>query len=293
MSLPKFEYLSPKSLEEALQFLAERGEGTHLLAGGTDLLVKMAHGRLKPRAVIALKQIDALGGIRFDPEEGLTIGATALLDEVASHPDVRAHFPSVAYAAQETANVQIRNMGTVAGNLCNAAPSADNAPTLTAMGGEAVIAGPKGERRVPLDRFFKGPGQTDIEPGEILTAVHVPLVPPGFGTSYRHISPRGKVDIAAVCVGAMVGMEGAVCREARIVLGAVAPVPMRAKETEALVKGKELTPEVLEQAGRQASEEARPISDMRASAEYRKRMTAVLTRRALERAAQAAANGSR
>jgi carbon-monoxide dehydrogenase medium subunit len=206
---------------------------------------------------------------------------------------VRAHYPSVACAAQETANVQIRNMGTVAGNLCNAAPSADNAPTLTAMGGEAVIAGPKGERRVPLDRFFQGPGQTVIEPGEILTAVHVPAAPPGFGTSYQHISPRGKVDIAAVCVGAMVGMEGAVCKEARIVLGAVAPTPMRAEKAEALVKGRELTPEVLVQAGDQASEESRPISDMRASAEYRKRMTAVLTRRAVEQAARAAANGSR
>ncbi|MCF8061689.1 MAG: xanthine dehydrogenase family protein subunit M [Deltaproteobacteria bacterium] len=290
MPLPKFEYLSPKSLEEALQLLADRGEGTHLLAGGTDLLVKMAHGHLKPRAVIALKQIDALGGIRFDPGKGLFIGATALLDEVASHPDVKAHFPSVAYAAQQTANVQIRNMGTLAGNLCNAAPSADNAPVLTAMGAEAVIAGPKGERRVALDRFFKGPGQTVIEPGEILTAVHVPVIPSGFGTSYQHVSPRGKVDIAAVCVGAMVGMDGATCKEARIVLGAVAPVPMRAEKTEALVRGKALTPEILEKAGRQASEEARPISDMRAGAEYRKRMTAVLTGRALKQAAEAAAN---
>lgn len=292
MPLPKFEYLSPKTLEEALQLLAERGEGTHLLAGGTDLLVKMAHGHLKPRAVIALKQIDALGGIRVDPAEGLFIGATALLDEVASHPDVLAHYPGVAYAARQTANVQIRNMGTVAGNLCNAAPSADNAPVLTAMGGEAVIAGPGGERRVPLDRFFRGPGATAVEPGEILTAIHVPPPPKGSGTSYQHISPRGRVDIAAVCVGAMVEMEGAVCREARIVLGAVAPVPLRAEKTEAMVKGKEPTPDLLERAGAQASEEARPISDMRASADYRKRMTAVLTRRALEEAAKAA-NGSR
>ncbi len=129
-----------------------------MLAGGTDLLVKMNHGLLSPKAIIGIKGIEPLHHIRFQAKKGLTIGATALLAEVASHRDIRNHYPAVAYAAQETANVQIRNMGTVAGNLCNAAPSADNAPTLMAMGAEVTLASLKGERRLPLDQFFQGPG---------------------------------------------------------------------------------------------------------------------------------------
>ncbi len=132
MTLPKFEYFAPQSLDEVRQLLLDHGEGAHLLAGGTDLLVKMNHGLLKPTAVIALKQIEGMNKIIFDPKDGLRIGATALLAEVAEHPDILDHYPAIAAAALETANVQIRNMGTVAGNLCNAAPSADTAPAVVA-----------------------------------------------------------------------------------------------------------------------------------------------------------------
>ncbi len=209
MTFPKFEYYEPKTLEAALSLLAEKREGTHVVAGGTDLLVKMNHGLLKPKAIIAIKGIQGLHQIRFHAKKGLTIGATALLAEVASHRDIRRHYPAVAYAAQETANVQIRNMGTVAGNLCNAAPSADNAPTLMAMGAEVTLVSLKGERRLPLDQFFKGPGLTAMEPGEMMTSIFVPLPPPRAGTSYKHLSARGKVDISGVCVGVMVTLNGA------------------------------------------------------------------------------------
>ncbi|VBB47756.1 FAD binding domain in molybdopterin dehydrogenase [uncultured Desulfatiglans sp.] len=289
MRMPKFEYHAPETLDAALQLLAEKGAGAHLLAGGTDLLVKMNHGMLKPKTVIALKGIPGLSAIKVDPQKGLTIGATVLLAEVAAHPDILRDYPAVAYAANKTANVQIRNMGTVAGNLCNAAPSADNAPTLVAMGGEAVLMGPKGERRLPLDRFFKGPGQTAMDPAEIMTAIHVPTPPPGAGVSYQHISARGKVDISAVCVGAMVTMDGNVCSEAAIVLGAVAPIPMRARKAEEILRGKEWSAELAREAAAAAEAEARPIADVRASAEYRKQMVAVLTRRALEEARARAA----
>ena len=280
MTLPKFEYFAPQSLDEAQQLLMDHGEGAHLLAGGTDLLVKMNHGMLKPAAVIALKHIKGLETITYDPKEGLKIGATALLADVAAHPDIRKHYPAIAAGAHETANVQIRNMGTVAGNLCNAAPSADNAPTLLAMNAEVVITGTAGERRLPLDQFFKGPGQNALASGEILTAIYVPA-PAGEGVSYQHISARGKVDISAVCVGAMVHMEKNECRDARIFLGSVAPIPMRAVKAEALVRGKQLTEETIEAAGIAAMEESQPITDVRSSADYRKKMVAVLTRRAL------------
>jgi len=284
MRLPKFEYFAPKTLEAALCLLAEKGEGARVLAGGTDLLIKMKQDLLRPKVIIGLKGIDGLDKIDFQVKKGLTIGATALLAEVASHPDILKRYPAVAYAAQETANVQIRNMGTVGGNLCNAAPSADNAPTLIAMKAEVILAGLKGERRLPLDQFFIGPGITALEPGEIMTSIFVPLPSPKTGTSYQHISARGKVDISAVCVGVMATFEGETCRQALIVLGSVAPTPLRAKKAEGLVQGQKWTMELIEKAGDQAAEESKPISDVRASSEYRQEMVAVLTRRALREA---------
>jgi CO/xanthine dehydrogenase FAD-binding subunit len=284
MTLPKFEYFAPQTLDEARQLLTKKGEGAFLLAGGTDLLVKMNHGLLKPASVIALKHIKGLADITFDPKKGLKIGATALLASVAYHPDILKYYPGIAAAARETANVQIRNMGTVAGNLCNAAPSADNAPTLLAMNAQVVINGPEGERKLPLDQFFKGPGQNALESGEILTAIHVSAPDLGSGVSYQHISARGKVDISAVCVGAMVRIKESICSDVRIFLGAVAPVPMRAEKAEAVVRGHEFTEEIIEAAGNAAMKESQPITDVRSSGEYRRKMVAVLTRRALTEA---------
>ena len=281
MTLPKFEYFAPESLEEALRLLMEIGDGAYLIAGGTDLLVKMRNRLLTPKAIIGLKKIKGLGRISFNKKEGLGIGATALLADVASHSVVRKHYPAIAYAAGETANVQIRNMGTVAGNLCNAAPSADNAPILIAMGAEVTLMSMKGERQIPLDQFFKGPGLTAIKPGEILTSIFVPLPPPRSGTSYQHISARSKVDISAVGLGVMITMNGEACKEASIALGAVAPTPIRAINTERMVKGKRLSLQLLDKAGVRASKECSPITDVRATAEYRKKMVAVLTKRAL------------
>jgi CO/xanthine dehydrogenase FAD-binding subunit len=284
MRIPKFEYFAPKSLNQALKLLAEKGDGARVMAGGTDLVIKMKNGLLKPQAIIFLKEVEGLDRISFKAGKGLFIGATALLADVAGHKTIQKRFPALAASAEETANVQIRNMGTVAGNLCNAAPSADNAPSLIAMNAEVLLAGAKGERRLPLDEFFHGPGQNALDPGEIMTAIWVPLPPANFGTSYQHVSARGKVDISAVCVGAMAGFDGTVCNEVRICLGAVAPIPLRARETEKMLKGQPWTAELINAAGDKAAEEAKPISDMRASAEYRKEMVAVLTRRALEEA---------
>jgi xanthine dehydrogenase FAD-binding subunit len=288
MALPKFEYYAPESIEEALRLLAQKGQGAHLLAGGTDLMVKIRHGMLMPGTVIGLKRIHGLNRIAFDKKNGLTIGATALLAHVASHPDILKTYPALAYAAGETANVQIRNMGTVAGNLCNAAPSADNAPGLMAMGAEAHVESLNGQRRIPLDLFFKGPGLTALEHGEMLTAISVPTPSPASAASYQHISARGKVDISAVGIGVMLTMKGRTCANARIFMGAVGPVPMRASKAEGLITGRRLTKALVEGAGDIAARQARPISDVRASASYRRRMVAVLTRRALQEAMKSA-----
>lgn len=284
MRLPRFEFFAPKTVEAALSLLAENGEGACLLAGGTDVVVKMDLGRLKPKAIIALQGIEGLDSIRFHTKEGLTIGATARLADVASNPDVLKHYPALSSAILAMANGQVRNMATVAGNLCNAAPSADTAPPLMVMGAEVTLASGKGERRLSLNQFFTGPGLTAMEHGEIMTSIVVPPPAPKSGTSYKRISGRCGVDIAAVGVGVMATFDGDTCNEARIVLGAVAPVPMRASKAEDFVQGRMWTKELIEKAGDHAAEQAKPISDVRASAEWRKQMVAVLTRRALEEA---------
>jgi CO/xanthine dehydrogenase FAD-binding subunit len=284
MTLPKFEYFAPKKLEEALGLLAEKSDSACLVAGGTDVVVKMTLGRLKPKVIIGLNGIEGLDAIRFEAGKGLTIGPSARLAEVTSHPDILAHFPALPQATQVMANVEVRNMGTVAGNLCNAAPSADTAPPLIAMKAEVTLTSLKGERRLPLDQFFKGPGITALESGEIMTSIFIPIPPGNSGASYKRISARCGVDIAAVGVGVAGTFAGEVCKEARVVLGAVAPIPMRAPKTEELLKDQKWTEDLIKKAGDEAAQESRPISDMRASADYRKQMVAVLTRRALEEA---------
>jgi CO/xanthine dehydrogenase FAD-binding subunit len=281
MAFLKFKYFAPESVEEACRLLLEIGEGAHVSAGGTDLMVKINRRLLNPKAVIGLKKIKGLNQIVFRKKEGLTIGATALLADVASHPQIKKRYPAIAYAAGETGNVQIRNMGSVAGNLCNAAPSADNAPTLIAYGAKVTLKSIEGERQIPLEHFFRGPGLTALEPGEILAAISVPAPLPNSGASYQHISARSKVDISAVGVGAMIRLIGDSCEEVSIVLGGVAPIPMRAMRAEKHIKGNKLTPKLIEKAGTLAAKESKPISDMRASAEYRRKMVVVLTKRAL------------
>lgn len=292
MTLPSFEYIAPETLEEVCAILKEKGERAKVMAGGTDLLLKMRHRLIEPKTIISIKKIRSLRGIVHKKGEGLTIGAGALLSEVAAHVDIRRFFPAIAYAASETANVQVRNMGTLVGNLCNAAPSADNAPTLLVMEAQVLIMGTEGERRVPMMRFFKGPGLTALEPGEIVTAVHVPWPQPHSGAAYQHISARGKVDISAVGVAAMVVMVGAECKEVRIALGAVAPVPMRALGAERSIRGKPITRETVKAAAHAAAKECKPISDVRASAEWRRQMVGVLTERALLEAMERATRGA-
>lgn len=281
MTVPRFDYFAPESVDEACRLLNENGKKACLLAGGTDLMVRINQGLTNPSVVIGLKKIAGLHRIVFDNRKGLIIGATALLSDVASHPAVRKIYPAIAYAASQTANVQIRNMGTVAGNICNAAPSADNAPTLLALDAKVFLASTKGERQLPLDQFFLGPSVTATKPDEVLTSIFVPIPSPNSGASYQHISARGKVDISAVGIGVAVTMDGQVCKDVRIFMGAVGPIPLRAVQAEKIVKGKKLSAELIEEAGAQASREARPITDVRASAQYRRRMVAVLTRRAL------------
>ncbi len=281
MAAPRFEYIAPVTLDEAVAALVDGGSGARLMAGGTDLLVKVRHRMLAPRTIVSLKGIPGLDAITFDKQRGLTIGAMALLADVAAHAAIRRHYPTIAHAAGATANVQVRNMGTVVGNLCNASPSADNAPTLMAMGAGMHIVGPAGERELPLDQFFQGPGLSALETGEIVTSISVPTPPAGSGTAYHSLSQRGKLDCSAVGVGTLVVAQQERCTEARIVVGACAPVPMRTRSAENVLVGKKMTAARIRKAATVASEETAPITDVRASAPYRWKMVTVLTIRAL------------
>ena len=208
MPAAQFDYIAPTTVHEAVAALVKGGRDTRVMAGGTDLIVKIRHRMLFPKCIVNLKRIAGLDAITDDKKNGLTIGATALLADVAAHKGIRRHYPTVAEAAGATANVQVRNMGTVVGNLCNASPSADNAPTLMAMAATVDIAGPTGSRSVLLDQFFQGPGITALKAGEIVTAVRVPPPVAGSGTAYHSLSQRGKLDCSAVGVGTMVVLEG-------------------------------------------------------------------------------------
>jgi carbon-monoxide dehydrogenase medium subunit len=281
MPAAQFDYIAPTTVHEAVAALVKGGRDTRVMAGGTDLIVKIRHRMLFPKCIVNLKRIAGLDAITDDKKNGLTIGATALLADVAAHKGIRRHYPTVAEAAGATANVQVRNMGTVVGNLCNASPSADNAPTLMAMAATVDIAGPTGSRSMLLDQFFQGPGITALKAGEIVTAVRVPPPVAGSGTAYHSLSQRGKLDCSAVGVGTMVVLNDDHCTDARIIVGACAPVPMRTPAAEKMLIGKGITDTLIRQAAQKASEETSPITDVRASAPYRWKMVSVLTIRAL------------
>lgn len=281
MTIGKFDYYAPQTLEEAIDLLTKYGSRARVMAGGTDLMVKLRLHAIAPEVIVGIKEIKGLDVITVDSQNGLTIGATALLSDVAAHPEINAHFPAIAAAARDTANVQVRNMGTVVGNLCNASPSADNAPTLLVMGATVRIAGPGGERRLPLGDFFKGPGVTALSSSEIVTSVFVPKPPPNTGVVYRSFSGRGKLDCSTVGVGVLMTINGDICENARVAIGACAPTPMVAKAAEKMLVGQTVDDVLLRTTAKKASEETRPIDDVRASAAYRLRVVEVLTYRVL------------
>jgi CO/xanthine dehydrogenase FAD-binding subunit len=274
-----FDYHTPETLVEALSLLERLDGRARLIAGGTDLLLKMRAGVLAPPVLINIKRLPELKGIEFDEREGLRLGALATVREWARAGAIKSHYPVVAQAAGLMASEQVRSLATLGGNLCNAAPSADLAPPLIALDATAEVVGPAGERTLPLADFFLGPGQTVLQSGELLRAIRLPP-PRGRAVYWRH-TPRAAMDIAVAAAAVWLLFEGAVCREARLVLGAVAPIPLRVHQAEAELTGRPLTPDSAERAAAAAAAGCSPIDDIRASAAYRRRIVAVLVRRGL------------
>lgn len=282
--LPKFEYLAPKSIAEACALLARHKGSARVMAGGTDLLVQMKGREVMPKYLVGLKNIAGMDKIEYDKAEGLKIGSLATHASIASSPIIKEKFGCLADAVSQIGFPQTRNVGTIGGNLCNAAPSADSAPILIALGAKVKMTSVDGERTVLLEKFFTGPGQTVLGEDAILTEIQVPNQPPDSGGAYVKLSLRSAV--AAVGVAAQVVLDSShrVCTDARIVLGAVAPTPIRAGKAEEAVKGKKLDESLIEQAGQIASGEASPISDVRTSMDYRRKMVKILTIKALSQA---------
>lgn len=283
-----FAYAAPSSVDEAVGLLAAAAGRARPLAGGTDLIAQLSERRLTLDLVVDVKGIPELTEIGVDDDGTTRIGAAAPLADVARHPAVAGRYPAVATACSLIGSVLIQNRGTLGGNIGNASPSADGIPPLIVHGAEAVVAGPGGRRTVPVERVCTGPGRTSLEPGEIIVQLVLPPPPPGTGSHYVRFIPRNEMDIAVA--GAAVALtldpETRLCRRARIALSAVAPTPIRAPEAEAFLEGRVLDggpagDGILREAARLAAAAARPISDVRGSAEYRRHLVEVLTRRAL------------
>lgn len=282
--MKNFEYFEPTTLAEASRLFAQ--EHAQLLAGGTDLVIGMKAYTETPQSVISLQKIPDLDGITTDTENGITIGAMTKVREVELSEDVQEHHTALAEGASEIGSIQIRNLATIGGNIAHASPAADTVAGLLVADAQVSIASAEGERTVPINELFTGPGQTVLKPGEIITQFHLPS--PASGSHYIKHKIREVMDLAFIGVASAVNLQNGVIKDARIGLAAVAPTPIRATEAENLLKGKIPTPELLQQAGEAAAAATSPISDLRCSAEHRKEMVDVLTRRtfryALDRA---------
>jgi carbon-monoxide dehydrogenase medium subunit len=285
----RFEYLEARTLPEAIAMLGQ-DDGTRIVAGATDFLVRWRQGVWKPRAVLSIQRIPGLDQINYSPTTGLSLGSLVTIRTLELHPLLQQHYPALSQAAATFAGVQIRNLATIGGNVCNASPSGDTLPALIAYEAECRLLGPEGERLVPLESFFLGPGRTALGPAEILIELRLPPLPPHSGALYIKHSPRSAMDISTVGVASLVTLEGGdgVCREARITLGAVAPTVIRARSAEALLRAQRLDVGLIQQAARAAKEDAKPIDDIRGSARHRRAIVEALTGRTLRSAVQIA-----
>jgi carbon-monoxide dehydrogenase medium subunit len=282
-----FDFYQPTSLQEASRIVKENGPGGRFLAGGTDLVIAMKEKGLVPKYIVDLKRVPGLSGIRENGDRSITIGALTTMREIETSPLLRRRFPFLSQSAAEVGSIQIRNRATIGGNMANATPSADVAPALIALNASARIVGSGGDRTVALETYFRGPGQTVMSADEILTDITIPKTGPRLVGEYIKFSPREMMDLAyvGVAVAYHLGEKDRKCDDARIVLGAVAPTPIRARNSEALLEGKILTEELAAQVGDEAARESKPISDVRSSADYRRAMVGVMTKRAILNAA--------
>lgn len=280
-----FNHFTPQSLNEAIELISKFRSNGIVIAGGTDIHLKMKAGLVSPDVVINIKQIPEFRGLTYDKKKGARIGALSTLRELTRSPEISENYPALSHAASLMASEQIRSFATIGGNLCNAAPSADLAPPLIALNSQMIIIGKSGSRELYVEDFFSGPGSTTLAKGELLQEI---IIPPPIGkTIFIKHSPREFMDISVVCLALNIEMAAGTCRSAKIVLGAVAPTPLRIEKAEKILIGKKINIAAIAKAASITAKESSPIDDVRGSAAYRRRMVEVLTRRGLTSLRQA------
>lgn len=273
------EYFAPKTVEEALALLYR--EGGKIIAGGQSLLILMQRGLIAPKYLIDIKGISSLDYIKFDEKKGLRIGSLTTHRAIEKSPVIRERFSVLAETELKLGSIQTRNWGTMGGNLCNCDPRGDLAPVLIAMNGKLKMTSQRGERSIPVEDFSRNSFDTILEHDEILTEIQIPNPPPLTGTVYTKFTKReGDMAIVGIGVSMTLNWKDGTCKDARIALGAVAPIAMRAKRAERVLIGKEINDQLLEETARIAAEETRPISDIYASEKYRRELVKVLMRQA-------------
>jgi carbon-monoxide dehydrogenase medium subunit len=279
--MKRFDYLRPGNMEDAIAALQANDEPS-LLAGGTDLLIGMKTRTVKPKCLIDLKGIPGIDGIVYD--NGFKIGALTTIRDIEVSTLIRQKIPALSKAAETLGSIQIRNRATIGGNLCHGSPAADMATVLLAMNCEVTVASDKGEKTIGLDRFFTGPNQTVIGKHEILSQIIIPEKTEQFKGVYLKHGPRKAMDIGIVNIAILLDADfkSGLCNQVMIALGAVAPTPIRAKKAEALLTGKELKPDLIHKAAEAASSEAKPITDFRATAGYRKDLVKSLVAKGIQ-----------
>ncbi|MBI3744846.1 MAG: xanthine dehydrogenase family protein subunit M [Chloroflexi bacterium] len=282
-----FEYHAPVSLADAVVLLKRSNGALRPLAGGTDLIAQMKAGRRESAVVLNVKRIAECKTLAFE-KDGLHIGAAVTCTAIAGNPKVASAYPVLVQGCRLIGSVQIQNRASMGGNICNAAPSADTIPGAICLGARVRIAGPRGRRELPLEEFFSGPGKTVLASDEILVDIVVPPPAPHSASAYERFTPRAEMDIAFAGVASYLRLDSKSgrCAEARICLGAVAPTPLRASQAERALVGQAVTKDTIREAARRAAMDAQPITDQRASADYRRELVQVLTRHTLAQCAK-------
>lgn len=280
-----FEYRTPKSLREVYGDLKEAGTDGKLIAGGTALVIMMRQRLVRPTCIISLRSVRGLNQIsQYDGR--LRIGGLVTHREVETSPLVRRRIPLLAETYRHVATIRVRNMATVGGGLAHADPNQDPPPTLIALGATLKAGSADGTRVIPIEEFFKDYYETVLKPGEVITEIFVPALPPNSGAAFLKFLPRTADDYATVSAAAVVTLDKTrkVFTDVRIALGSVGTTPVRARESEQVLRGQPVKPDALREAAEKAKQAVDPISDFRGSAAYKKEMAGVFVRRALEKA---------
>jgi len=282
-----FHYLKPGTLKEALAMYADH-EDCKVICGGQSLLIVMRQGMIAPEYLLDIKHLDELNYIKFDEKDGLRLGATTTHRAIEKSEVIEKYYPALVAMENKLASIQVRNWGTIGGNLAHADPAGDPAPVLIALKADIKVGSAKGERTMPLDEFFVDYFETAMEKGELVLEVHVPVTEPKTGIAYQKFNYLTN-DMGIVGVAASVTLNGGnTCKDARVVLGNAGPTPRRSKKAEEFLIGKALNDDVFTEAGKIASEDCEPIADIHASEEFRRHVIGVLTKRMLKKAYQEA-----